>query len=60
MNTGNIGQSTAAGLLQNIVGFICIIGANAVAVKDVPENAVMGGVPAKIIGENTQHRLFKK
>ena len=30
MNTGNIGQSTAAGLLQNIVGFICIIGANAV------------------------------
>lgn len=33
MNTGNIGQSTAAGLLQNIVGFICIIGANAVVKK---------------------------
>lgn len=33
MNTGNIGQSTAAGLLQNIVGFICIIGANAVVRK---------------------------
>ena len=33
MNTGNIGQSTAAGLLQNIVGFICIIGANAVVNK---------------------------
>lgn len=33
MNTGNIGQSTAAGLLQNIVGFICIIGANAVIKK---------------------------
>lgn len=42
------------------VGDNAIIGANAVAVKDVPENAVMGGVPAKIIGENTQHRLFKK
>ncbi len=33
MNTGNIGQSTAAGLLQNIVGFICIIGANAIVKK---------------------------
>ena len=33
MNTGNIGQSTAAGLLQNIVGFICIIDANAVVKK---------------------------
>lgn len=33
MNTGNIGQSKAAGLLQNIVGFICIIGANAVVKK---------------------------
>lgn len=33
MNTGSIGQSTAAGLLQNIVGFICIIGANAVVKK---------------------------
>ena len=33
MNTGNIGQSTAAGLLQNIVGFICIIGANSVVKK---------------------------
>ena len=33
MNTGNIGQSTAAGLLQNIVGFICILGANAVVRK---------------------------
>ncbi len=33
MNTGNIGQSTAAGLLQNIVGFICILGANAVVKK---------------------------
>ena len=33
MNTGNIGQSTAAGVLQNIVGVICIIGANAVVKK---------------------------
>ena len=33
MNTGNIGQSTAAGLLQNIVRFLCILGANAVVKK---------------------------
>ena len=33
MNTGNIGQSTAAGLLQNVVGFVCILGANALVKK---------------------------
>ena len=40
MNTGNIGQSTAAGLLQNIVGFICIIGANAV-VKNIDSDSTL-------------------
>lgn len=33
------------------VGNNAVIGANAVVVKDVPECAIMGGVPAKIIGE---------
>lgn len=37
-----------------------IVAANAAVVKDVPENAVVGGVPAKIIGENKEHRLYKK
>ena len=40
MNTGNIGQSTAAGLLQNIVGFICSIGANAVGKKIDSDSAL--------------------
>lgn len=29
MNSGEVGMSSAAGLLQNAVGFICIVGANA-------------------------------
>ena len=43
---------------QITVGDNAIIAANAAVVKDVPENAVVGGVPAKIIGENIQHKLF--
>lgn len=33
MNTGNIGMSSAAGLLQNVIGLICILGANALVKK---------------------------
>lgn len=33
MSTGNVGMSAAAGLLQNVVGFICIVGANAIVRK---------------------------
>ena len=43
-----------------IVGDNSIVAANAAVVKDVPENAIVGGVPARIIGENVAHRLFKK
>ena len=32
------------------VGDGAIIAANAVVVKDVPANAIVGGIPAKIIG----------
>ena len=34
------------------IGNNVIIGANAVVVKDVPNNCIVAGVPAKIIKEN--------
>ncbi len=45
---------------QITVGDNAIIAANAAVVKDVVENAVVGGVPAKIIGTNTEHKLYVK
>lgn len=42
------------------IGDNVIIAANAAVVKNVPENAVVGGVPAKIIAENIEHKLYKK
>lgn len=39
-----------AKIIGNVhIGKNCIIGANAVVVRDVPENSVVGGVPAKLI-----------
>lgn len=35
-----------------------IIGANAVVVKDVKANWIVGGVPAKRIGINNEHKLY--
>ncbi len=40
MNTGNTGQSSAAGLLQNVLGFICIISANSIVKKIDSENSM--------------------
>lgn len=40
MATNNVGMSTAAGLLQNIVGFICIMGANTIVRKVDEESSL--------------------
>lgn len=37
-----------------------IVGANAVVTHDIPENEVVGGVPAQKIGINEHHRLYLK
>ena len=40
MNTQNIGMSSAAGLLQNLVGFFCILGANKVVTRIDADSAL--------------------
>lgn len=51
--------SAGAKVLGQIeIGDNAIIAANAAVVKSVEENKVVGGVPAKIIGENLKHKLF--
>ena len=39
-----------ASILRGVkVGQNCVIGTNSVVTKDVPDNAVVGGVPAKVL-----------
>jgi len=40
MNSGNVGMSSAAGLLQNVVGFLCIIAANGIVRKIDPDSSL--------------------
>jgi serine O-acetyltransferase len=39
------------------IGNNVVVGAGAVVIKDVPDNAVVGGVPAKILSYNAQEIL---
>lgn len=49
----NVEISAGARILGPIkIGSNVIIGANAVVVKDVPDNCIIAGVPARIIKEN--------
>lgn len=51
---------SGAKILGNItVGDNAVIGANAVVTKDVPANAVVAGVPAKVISEDSR-KCFDK
>ena len=52
--------SAGAKVIGNInIGDNAIIGANAVVVKDVDACNIVGGVPARIIGTNIDHKLYK-
>jgi len=42
------------------IGNNCIIGMGSVVTKDVPDNSVVVGNPARIIRENTSGKVFKK
>lgn len=54
----NVYIATGAKVLGNIrVGNNSTIGANAVVIKDVPDNAVVAGVPAKIISYNKEKEI---
>lgn len=51
-----IGDNCFIGLDVKILGNVVIgnnviIGANSVVVKDIPDNCIVGGVPARVIGE---------
>lgn len=49
-----------AKIIGNVtIGDNAVIGANAVVVNDVPENAVVGGIPAKIISTDSS-KCFSK
>ena len=40
ISTGNVGQSSAAGLLQNVIGFFAIVGTNAIVRKIEPDSSL--------------------
>ena len=52
----NVEISAGARIIGPVkIGNNVIVGANAVVVKDVPDNCIVAGVPAKIIKENVAH-----
>ena len=52
LSTGvNFGASISATIMTGVheLGENCLIGAGAVVIKDVPQNAIMAGIPAKVL-----------
>lgn len=59
-----IGDNTIISSGAKVIGPIkigknCIIGANAVVVKDIPDNCLAVGIPAKIIKKNIDIKNYK-
>jgi serine acetyltransferase len=56
----NVEIATGAKILGPVrIGNNVIIGANAVVTKDVPDNCVVAGIPAKIIATNVNPADYK-
>ena len=54
----NVVLATGAKVLGNVkIGNNVMIGANSVVVKDIPENSVVGGVPAKVLNMDGQKHI---
>ncbi len=52
--------ATGAKILGDLkIGNNCVIGANSVVVRDVPDNCVVAGIPAKIIKKDINMSDFK-
>lgn len=56
----NVVIFTGAKIIGNItIGNNVIIGANSVVIRDVPDNCVVAGIPAKVISKETNNVFYK-
>jgi len=53
--------ATGAKVLGSVtIGENCVIGANAVVTKDIPDNCIAVGIPAKVVKENIDIREYNE